>query len=567
MYGRKLMRLRGSYVMSILVLVSLLAGVIGCATPAAPPSTEVPTAPDATQPAEPAATAPPPAEEKPVIVIAHESDISHINLHEARSRSGYDAVANLYEPVVMQKIVPEPGQEGVFRGIDEWPCGMCDEMTVDEENNLLRFHIPDGLKFANGNPITAESFQFLYEIMFGMPTAYTPAISPYIGIDGPEDVVAVDDNTLEFRLEQMTPLSLDIIGFKMNGAVDVASIQENATDEDPWAAEWLRTNANSSGPYIVTEWNPGVQYVFEPNPNYRQGPDFFQNSKVIMRVVPSAEDRELLIRRGDVDLAMGLPYKDIDDLKADPNVKVYPVRYQRTYYAAMNTKIPPFDNKKLRQALSYAVPYDTILEEVFYGYAQKATSPVPKGMPTHTDDFAYEYDLDKARQLLAEAGYPDGLDLELAVRMSVPWDVEAATWMQSSFAEIGVNLTINRMADAEYVELQKKHELPFHIHDWHSWGNDPAYQLNFLMHSDRVTNYADYSNPEVDELIETAAWSLDPEEKESGIYEAQRLIMDDAPWLLMYQPDKVYAVSKDFTGLVLLDTYNLQFAYMGKTAQ
>jgi peptide/nickel transport system substrate-binding protein len=545
------MKLRSSYAMSILLLVALLLGVMGCGTPA---PVETPTSPPA------------PAE-KPVIVIAHEGDISHINLHEARSRAGYDAVANLYEPVVMQEIVPEPGQEGVFRGIDEWPCGMCDEMTVDEENNLLRFHIPDGLKFANGDPITAHSFQFLYEIMFGMPTAYTPSLAPYIGIDGPEDVVAVDDNTLEFRLEQMTPLSLDIIGFKMNGAVDQATIEEHATADDPWAAEWLRTNANSSGPYVITEWSPGVQYVFEPNPNYWQGPDFFQNSKVIMRVVPSAEDRELLLRSGDVDLAMGLPYKDIDALKEDPNVKVFPVRYQRTYYAAMNNNIPPFDNKKLRQALSYAVPYDTIIEEVFYGYAQTATSPIPKGMPTHTDDFAYEYDLDKARQLLAEAGYPNGLDLELAVRMSVPWDVEAATWIQSSFAEIGVNLTVNRLADAEYAEKQKTHELPFYIHDWHSWGNDPAYQLSFLMACGKVTNYADYCNERVDELIQTAAWSLDPEEKEAGMYEAQQIIMEDAPWLLLYQPDKIYAVSKDFTGLVILDTYNLQFAYMGKTSE
>lgn len=562
------MKLRSAYVMSVLIIASLLLGVVSCGTPAPPPATEVPGAPTPTEAAAaPTPTTAAPPEEKPIIVIAHEGEISHINLHEARSRAGYDAVANLYEPAIMQVIVPEAGQEGVFRGIDEWECGMCDEMEIDEENNTITFHIPDGLKFANGNPITAHSFQFLYEIMFGMPTAYTPAIAPYIGIDGPEDVVAVDDNTLEFRFEQMTPLSLDIIAFKMNGAVDQMTIQENATADDEWAAEWLRRNANSSGPYVLTEWEEGVQYVFEPNPNYWQDPDFFQNSKVIMRVVPSGEDRELLLKRGDVDLAMGLPYKDVDDLMADPNVNVYPVRYQRTYYAAMNNTIPPFDNKTLRQALSYAVPYDTLIDEVFYGYAQQATSPIPKGMPTHTDDFAYEYDLDKAKELLAQAGYPDGLDLELSVRMSVPWDVEAATWIQASFAEIGVNLTINRLADAEYTDLQTKHELPFFIHDWHSWGNDPAYQLNFLIHCDKPTNYADYCNPEVDTLLDTAAWSLDPDEKEAGMYEAQRIVMDEAPWLLLYQPDKIYAVSKEFTGLVLLDTYNLQFAYMGKVTE
>ncbi|HUW14775.1 MAG TPA: ABC transporter substrate-binding protein [Anaerolineae bacterium] len=563
------MKLRSSYAMSILLLVALLLGVMGCGTPAPAPATQVPGEPTATQPSAPAETptSPPAPAEKPVIVIAHESDISHINPEEAKSRAGYDAVDNLYEPVIMQVIQPEPGQEGVFRGIDEWECGMCDEMTVDEENNTIRFHIPDGLKFANGNPITAHSFKAVYQLLYEMPTAYTRSLMPFVGLESYEDIIVEDDNTLEFRLAQMTPLSLDTIAFKIVGAVDQATIEEHATADDPTAAEWLRTNANPSGPYVITEWSPGVQYVFEPNPNYWQGPDFYQNSKVIMRVVPSAEDRELLLRSGDVDLAMGLPYKDIDDLEADPNVKVYPVRYQRTYYAAMNNNIPPFDNKLLRQALSYAVPYDTIIEEVFYGYAQQATSPIPKGMPTHTDDFGYEYDLDKARELLAEAGYADGLDLELAVRMSVPWDVEAATWIQSSFAEIGVNLTINRLVDAEYAEKQKAHELPFYIHDWHSWGNDPSYQLSFLMKCGQATNYADYCNERVDELIETAAWSIDPEVREPGMYEAQQIIMEDAPWLLLYQPDKIYAVSKDFTGLVLLDTYNLQFAYMGKTSE
>lgn len=563
------MKLRSSYAMSILLLVALLLGVMGCGTPAPPPSTAVLGEPTATQPSAPAETPTSPAApaEKPVIVIAHEGDISHISPHVPRSRAGYDVVENVYENFLVQELQPEPGMEGVYRGIQEWSCGMCDEMTVDEENNLITVHFPDGLKFANGNPMTARSFAYPYGMMFELPTAYTKSMAPFIGIDSLDDVVAVDDNTLEFHVQQVTPLFPSIMTFGMYGAVDEATSEEHATADDPWAAEWLKSNANSSGPYIITEWSPGVQYVFEPNPNYWQGPDYFQNSKVILRVVPSAEDRELLLRGGDVDLAMGLPYKDIDALKEDPNVKVFPVRYQRTYYAAMDNNIPPFDNKLLRQALSYAVPYDTIIEEVFYGYAQKATSPIPKGMPTHTDDFGYEYDLDKARELLAEAGYPNGLDLELAVRMSVPWDVDAATWIQSSFAEIGVNLTINRLADAEYAEKQKARELPFYIHDWHSWGNDPSYQLSFLMKCGSNTNYADYCNEEVDELIDTAAWSLDPEVKEAGMYEAQRIIMEDAPWLLLYQPDKIYAVSKDFTGLVLLDHYNLQFAYMGKTSE
>ncbi len=546
------MKLRSLYLITILLIASLLVGVISCGTPAPEPT---PT------------TAPPPVE-KPVMVIALDSDIDHINPQEFRSDAGYHAVANLYEPAILQVLVPDPDQEGVLLGIAEYGPGMATEVTVDEENAVITLHIPDGLKFPNGNPITAHSFKYAYDLAFQMPTSYAPVLFPYMGLASHEDVVAVDDNTLEFHLEQLTPLTLAVMAFNPFGALDEATIAENATADDEWAAEWLRRNSMSSGPYVITEWEQGVEYVFEPSPNYWQGEDYFQNSKVILRVVPSAEDRELLLRQGDVDMAWGLPYKNVDDLKADPNVEVYNVSTTRLFYLGMNNNLPPFDNKALRQAISYAIPYDTLVEEVFYGYAQKATSPIPVGMPTHTDEFwPYDTDLDMAADKLEEAGYPDGLDVTLAVRMSVPWDVEAATWIQASLAEVGINVTIDRLPDAQFFDQLNGHQLPLFIHDWYSWGNDPSYQLSFLLKCGQFTNYADYCNERVDELIETTAWSLDAAVKEAGMREAQQIIIDDAPWAFLYQPDLIVAGSKGFTGFAVVDDQLLRFAYMGKTTE
>jgi len=568
---RKLMRVRSWTLFSLLVVVSLMVGVISCGTPA-PAPTEPPPAPSPTTPPAAAETPtpppPPPPEEKPVIVVALDSDIDHINPWEFRSDAGYYATANLYEPAVIQALEPHPEQEGVLLGKPEYVAGMADEVTVDEENAIVTYHIPDGLKFANGNPLTASSFEKNYEMAFLAPTSYAPVLFPFMGLGSYEDVVLVDENTLEFQLEQLTPLTEAIMAFSPLGAIDELTIEEYGTADDEYAMEWMRTNANSSGPYTITEWEPGVQYVFEPNPNYWQGEDYFENSKVIVRVVPSPEDRELLLKQGDIDLALGLPYKDVEDLQADPNVKVYDIEYTRLYYLGMNNNLPPFDNKDLRQAISYAVPYDTLIEEVFYGYAQKATSPIPIGMPTHTDEFwPYDTDLDMAREKLEDAGYADGLDVELAVRMSLPWDVEAATWIQSSLAEIGVNLTINRMPDAQFFEQLNGHQLPFFIHDWYSWGNDPSYQLSFLLKCGQFTNYADYCNERVDELIETTAWSLDPDVREAGMQEAQEIIIDDAPWAFLYQPNWIVAVNKDFYGFAMLDDLCLRFAPMGKVAE
>jgi peptide/nickel transport system substrate-binding protein len=318
---------------------------------------------------------------------------------------------------------------------------------------------------------------------------------------------------------------------------------------------------------MITEWEQGVQYVFEPNHNYWQGEDYFQNSKVILRVVPSAEDRELLLRQGDVDLAMGLPPRDMADLEADECCKVFPINTGRIYYVGMNNKIPPFDNKALRQALSYAMPYDTIIEEVLYGYGRLPGSPIPVGMPMHTDEFAYETDLEMARQKLAEAGYADGLDLELTVQMMVSENVEAATWIQANLAELGVNVTINKLPTAEFMDLLNQHQLGFFIHEWDSWGNDPSYELSFNYLCGQFTNYTDYCNERVDELIKTAAWSLDPEVREAGMLEAQQLIMEDAPRIQLYQPDWLVVVSEDFYGYAAVDDALMRFAYMGKETQ
>jgi peptide/nickel transport system substrate-binding protein len=534
------------------LMVLLMIGLVGVlATQCAPTPTATPVPPT------------PVAEEKPVIVVALDSDIDHIEPMEFRSDAGYHATANLYEPLILQKLVPG-AEEGMLDGISEYGPGLA-EVTFSEDGLAATVKIRPGAKFYNGDPITAHAFGHTFDRAMIAPRSYIPLLVQFMGFDSPEDVVVVDDYTLEFRLDKPSPLFLPLLAFQVFGAMDPETTEAHTTDEDRWAFDWYRENANPSGPYIITKWEPGVEYVFEPNPNYWQGPDYFHNSKVIAKVVPSPEERELMLKQGDVDLALGLPFKDVDVLKADPNVKVYTIEYRRLFYLGMNNKIPPFDNQEVRQAISYAIPYDAIIQEALYGYALKGTSPIPRGMPSHTDEFwHYNTDLDKAKALLAEAGFPDGFDVELAVRLSIPWDVEAAVQIQSSLAEIGVNVTINKMTDADFFSKLNNHALPFFIHDWYSWGNDPAFQLNFLLKCGAFTNYVDYCNERVDQLIDEVTWTVDEAEREELMREAQKIIVEEAPWAFLHQPDWIVAVSKDLTGFAKVDDLCLRFGYMGK---
>jgi len=549
----------------VLVLGLAVAGLAACAkkaTPTAPPPYQAKPTPTP-EPTTPPPPTPTPVPTKPVIVLALDSDIDHIEPMEFRSDAGYYATANLYEPMLLQKLVPD-ADGTVLEGQLEYVPGLAESFAVAPDGKSITLKIRQGAKFADGTEITAESFKHTFDRALTAPRSYIPLLTQFMGFSKAEDVVVVDKYTLKINLQQQGALLIPQLAFQVFGAMDPATTKAHATADDPWAFDWYRKNANPSGPYILTKWEPGVEYVFEPNPNYWQGPGFFQNSKVIAKVVPSPEDRELLLKKGDIDLALGLPFKDIDALKADPNVKVKAIHYTRLFYLGMNNKIPPFDNVKVRQAISYGIPYQTILDKVLYGYGQRAYSPIPKGMPTHNPSFwNYETDTKKTAQLLKEAGVSN-LKLELSVRQSIPWDVDAAVWIQASLAEAGVEVTVNRLTDADFFDKLYKHQLPFFIHDWYSWGNDPAYQLTFLLKCGAFTNFADYCNPRVDELIQQATWTVDPAARQKLMDEAQQIIVSEAPWAYLHQPDWIVAMSKNFYGFAKLDDLCLRFAYMGK---
>jgi peptide/nickel transport system substrate-binding protein len=120
------------------------------------------------------------------------------------------------------------------------------------------------------------------------------------------------------------------------------------------------------------------------------------------------------------------------------------------------------------------------------------------------------------------------------------------------------------MTDADFFGKLSARELPFFIHDWYSWGNDPAFQLSFLLKCGAFTNYVDYCNERVDELIEEVTWTIDEAKREELMREAQQIILEEAPWAFLHQPNWIVGASKDFTGFAKVDDLCLRFAYMGK---
>lgn len=503
-------------------------------------------------------------DEKPQIVIAYDGDIDHIELMQFRSVAAYDATANLYEPLITQ--VLEPTDNGELIGLPQFEGAIAESYEVSEDGTVFTFHLRQDAKFADGTPITANDYKYTFDRALTGP-GYLALLTPFMALASADSVQVIDEYTLQITTDRPASLTETVIGFQVFGAISQATAEANATTDDPWAETYFRQNSNSSGPYVITEWNAGVEYVFEPNPNYWRGPDFFQNSGTIFRVVPEASTREQLLRAGDVDVALGIPFSSIETLSEDPNLAIHAIPTTRIYHLGMNNNVAPFDNPQVRQAVSMAVPYDVIIENVLNGYGQQPKSPVSVGMEGYTDEY-WTYgdgDLEAAQALLEEAGYGDGFEIDLTVPQEDQTRVDAATWIQAGLAEIGITVNINAVPTAQFSELLFSHELPFFIEQWYSWGNDPFYQLTFNLKCGAFTNYVNYCNPEVDAIIDAGTFSRDPEERAQLIARAQQVIVEEAPWAFLYQPDLIIATQSNVTGLALFNDLTLRYAYLGKT--
>jgi peptide/nickel transport system substrate-binding protein len=485
------------------------------------------------------------------IVVAHFSDMQNLDPHTSSADTAtQEVLTNIYD-VWLTYQVPGFEEDGVdWANVSEFMPWAAESWEYTEDRTELTFTLRADLKFPDGSPITADAVKFTTDRMFDIQ-AVASFLFAIVGITKKDQLQVVDKRRFKLVLPAPVgdPLLLgNMAMFFSTGIVNPAVVEEHATESDPTAAEWLKTNSADSGPYVLKEWNVGQGWTLEANPNHWNPP---KTKRIVFRIVPDAQQRELLIRSGEVDMTYGIPVKDVDALKEDPNLNVISVPTRRVAWAGFDVTAPPFDQKIVRQALSYAVPYDTIMEEVLRGEGVQLKSPIPEGTPTSDFSFwQYDTNPDRARELLAEAGLADGFETELAVPIGNPIDEETAVWIQQGLQEVGVRVSINKMPAAAFTSaLQgQKHKFWFSSDAWISINNDPFYHFFWLFAADCCT-YGKYQNPQVVGLVNE--WMTAPADDPGRIEaskEAQRIIVDDAPWIFLYQPPQIYVLRKEIQG-------------------
>ena len=485
------------------------------------------------------------------IVVSLSTDVNLLEEHLFRTTGAYAVTRALYQPYLDQEYVDEEGAKiGTKKVV---PSGLLKSYDVAADGTAT-FVLADNAKFASGDPITADDAVYMLRRSIEAPDSYIPLLLPFIAIDSADAFAVVDPKTFTITPKQPTALFERFMTFQVFGPIQKSLAEAKKTAEDPYAFGYFSKNANASGPYTLTSWDEaGGEIVLDPNPGW---PGKVANSGIIVRNVPDASQRALLLRNGDLDVAAGLPPRLLDELKTDPKVKVHSAPSTRVNYIAMNGVVEPkLANKTVRQAISYAIPYQALIDNVMFGFASPAGTLITSNMETYDAKGAgvYATDMDKAKELMEQSGVGP-FTVELAVQNSRASDQEAAVFIQDALRELGITVNINILPDSEYADKQNGRQLAMSFHEWFSWGDDPFYQLTFLAKCKAFTNFADGCNEKLDELIAEGTFETDPARRAEIGLEAQKLMVDDADRIYLWSADwniatgaDIKGVTKDFT--------------------
>lgn len=375
-------------------------------------------------------------------------------------------------------------------------------------------------------------------------------------------VTKVDDLTV--RIRQGAPNRLFLPTLTTFGLLifDSREMRRHATPADPWSHAYANgVAAPGYGAYCVERWDKNDQLVLRANANYYGGAPAIP--RVVIKRIPQSSNRFIILRMGQAQLAEHLTPREYRALARTPGVRVAGVTGDEGLFVHMNFKTPPFDDVRVRRALAYAVPYDAIIRNGYFGAAVKWDGVAPLSYPGfHAAERPYRQDPAEAARLLAAAGYPGGRGLERfpqAFRLAYVAEREAtigpiASMVQTALRRVGIPVELDPIPATQYGdrELVKK-DLPFALNDQEkAVVVDTGYAASLFFISAKagaVNNMVNYASPQVDALWAKAKVETDDARRNAELAELQAQLMADVAWLPVAQYRTQWAFSSRLSGL------------------
>ena len=447
-------------------------------------------------------------------------------------------------------------------GVGEVVPGVATDWEVSDDGTTYTFNLREDAAWSNGDPVTAEDFAYSLRRIMDPATGakYATVLYPILNAEAvnkgemdPSElgVRAVDDTTLQIKLEQPTPYFIELLTHQTGLPVHPASVEEHGADFVQ--AE----NYVSNGPYTLTSFTPNDKLVLEKNPEFHAADEVTIDR---IEYLPF-EERATCLRRfeaGEVHSCQEVPREQIASMQERLGDQLRIAPYLGTYYYALNTEKPPLDDVRVRQALSMAIDREFLADEIFSGSMLAGYSLVPPGIGNYLEDAPeLEYaDMamldreDEAIRLLEEAGFGPDNPMELEISYNTAEDHRnAATAIAEMWRPLGVEVTFNaRDVAAHYAMLRDEKSHQVARAGWIGDYSDPQNFLFLNMSDNPGFNYGNYNNPEYDDLMEQAEQEQDLQKRAEILAEAERVFLRDVPQVPILHYSSTSLVSPKLKG-------------------
>ena len=485
------------------------------------------------------------------LLVVVESGPNSLDIHGVgANRPSYQASWNLYDRLMTYGVKSLPDGSRMY-DYNTLKPELAESWTVAPDGMSVTFKLRRDAKFHDGTAVTAKDVKWSFDravTVGGFPTFQMKAGS----LERPEQFEVVDDQTFRVKFLRKDKLTLPDLAVPVPVVINAELAKKHATPQDPWAMEWLKNNEAGSGAYKLESWKPGQETIYARFEEWKSGP-LPKLKRVLVREVPSAGNRRALLERGDADISFDLPPKDFSEMAKAGKLAVVSHPVENAFgYVGMNVKTPPFNNAKLRQAVAYAIPYEKVFSTAVFGRGVLLSGNPIASLTAGHELFPAPYKTDpaKAKALMAEAGFANGLETTLSFDQGFATINEPmAVLVQESLAQIGIKTTINKIPGSNWRNMLLKKEMPIFINAFGGWLNYPEYFFFWNFHGQNaVFNTSSYQSADMDKLIEAARFESDPKKYLELVRAFAKLEITDLPRVPVYQPLLDVAMQKNVKG-------------------
>lgn len=439
---------------------------------------------------------------------------------------------------------------------------LAESVETSQDGLSVTINLEEDVQFHDGTPFDAEAVVFNLERITD-PELTVPLGAPFAVIDS---VTAVDETTAEVVLSRPSPGFVDALSQTTAGMISPASVEADGNTY----ADYQRPVG--TGPYVFEDYTAGQSVTVTKFPDYWGEEPYYET--VSFRIVPEEATRESLLLAGQVDMIILPPVSDLESLEDNSDVEVLLASSDRSIFIALNNANQPLlSDPRVRQAVNYAVDKQAIVDNVLFGAAEVADAPMAESLFGYCETGSYDYDPERAEQLLAEAG-ASGASLELLTPSGrYVQDAQAAEAIAGFLREVGLDVSVTTSDFPSFLArvnaAPSEDTVDMHLLGWAPGYLDAEVQMQMFRedtHPPVGLGTAFYTDPEVEDLLAQADQELDEDTREQLYCDASQIIWDDAPWIFLWTQSFPIVHSADVTGIGATPTEKFSAIYARPTS-